>query len=290
MGWERKQTPTAQLYDLPIIGDDLANIGRVIDLYAVPCKPDAELWVYALWHAFPTLFIALTKPELIDINIHKGSHKPRKGRRVKFKADALFRDALIEIPVPQWKVFRVFEFSQRIGWWFLVADSLEDFAINWISMAYEWKGCQATQLVYSTCSQTDEAQGSSLTPASRRLTWHVDAASNITATGTDVILLLNGDYRVTWSVTFKPWHDPSVSQMPFTTYLVIDDTVVEVGETYTDQDNNQVASGSAVIHHFGPPNTVLQIHGAWQDAEKFCYSDGHWSVDLITNNELGPDP
>lgn len=129
------------VFDIPLIGDDMAKIGRIVDLWAQPCSPTAEIWVYGFFHAIPTLITTLLKPELIDIDIPSKRHKKRKGKRMKVFPHLIFRDTIISVPVPRWVVFRVYELGQRIGWYFLVADALEDFAINWMSMAYQWNGC-----------------------------------------------------------------------------------------------------------------------------------------------------
>lgn len=131
-----------QTFDIPIIGDQLAKINHAIDLWANPCMPNAEIWIYGLFHSVPTLAISLLKPEIIDLNIEHRGRKPRKGKKLRFIPDILFRDALVEIPVPKWHVFQVYEFSQRIGWYFLVLDATTDFVINWQTMAYQWQGCQ----------------------------------------------------------------------------------------------------------------------------------------------------
>lgn len=133
--------PGPWYFDIPIIGNDFSKIGRAIDLYATPCSPTAEIWVYGFFQAIPTLVATLVKPELIDLKIAHRGRRQRKGKRMKFIGGLIFRDAVLEVPVPRWVVFRIYALGQRIGWWFLVADALEDFSINWMSMAYEWQGC-----------------------------------------------------------------------------------------------------------------------------------------------------
>lgn len=138
----RVKTPLAQAFDIPIIGDDLSKVNHIIDLWSQPCLENAEVWAYALYHAAPTLLVSILKPELIDINIKHPGRKETKGKKMRFFPVWLTRGTIFEIPVPRWQVFRLFEFSQRIGFYFLVADATEDFVINWTSMAYQWQGCQ----------------------------------------------------------------------------------------------------------------------------------------------------
>jgi hypothetical protein len=285
-----RKSPRAQLYDLPIIGDDLAKVGRVIDLYAAPCQPNAEIWVYGFFQALPTLFITLTKPELVDIDIKKGGHRPRKGRKARFRASAIFRDAIIQIPVPRWVVFRVYEWTQRVGWYFLVADALEDFALNWVSMAYMYNGCEVPQLAYCNRLNSHLLQGSSTTPQFRRFVWNTAAVSNVGQNSTVTRLILDGDYLVNWTCEFQPWAIPSQSQLPLTTMLVVDGQPAEVGELGHRPDGTAYASGSAIVTRFGPPDPVLQVGGVWADANKVCWQDGTWTVSRTRDTALGPDP
>lgn len=211
------QTSTAQFFDLPLIGDDLAKVGRIIDLYAEPCSPTAELWVYGFFQAIPTLFITLTKPELIDINIRKGAHRRRKGRRLKFRADALFRDAIFQIPVPRWVVFRIYEWTQRIGWYFLVADALEDFGINWMSLAYKYNGCQGILPPYITFDQSKTLQTIDNGP------WPISiAAESLNQMVVSSVYFgpqFPGTYRCSWSALWEPYPPEPGALVPYSTVL-----------------------------------------------------------------------
>jgi hypothetical protein len=290
MPYQVLQTPAYGWYDLPFIGDDVTKIGRVIDLYSDPCKPSAEIWVYGMFTAIPTLFVALTKPELIDINIKHRGGKPRKGKKYRFKVGDIFRDALVEIPVPRWVVFRIYEWGQRIGWYFLVADAVEDFGINWISMAYKYAGCATPFLVYANYQNNHVIQSSSLTPASRRFVWNLQGVSQISCTATTAQLIVDGTYRVTWTCQFSPYDVPSQSQMPFTTYAYVDGALAGQGEMSDAGGGQRYSSGSFVIKRNGLPNPSIIIAGAWLDATKFCWMTGEWAIDRVEDTELEPDP
>lgn len=290
MGWTTAQSPSGQLYDLPIIGGDLAKIGRIIQIYATPCSPYFEVWVYAFWQAIPTLFITLTKPELIDVDIHKGSHRPRKGRRARFRASAVFRDSLVTLPVPNWRVFRIYEMYQRVGWYFLVADALEDFSINWMSMAYKMAGCTQTQLCYARFDAVHRLQGSSGTPQSRRFTWNVLAQDNCNIDTTFIQPVLDGTFQVTWNTTFSPYEVESQSQMPFSTHLTVNSVPTTIGETYDAGNGRMGASGHSRGDSFGIDNPIFRVAGAWTDENKFCYMDGSFSLDRVEDDEIEPDP
>jgi hypothetical protein len=284
------QGPQAMDFDIPLIGDDITKIGRIIDLYAVPCSPNAEIWVYGFFAAIPTLFITLTKPEIIDISINHRGGKPRKGKRYRFTAQDLFRDAIIDIKVPRWVIFRVYEWTQRIGWYFLVADALEDFGINWMTLAYKYNGCQTPLLTYGQYDNNAILQGSDNPPAVSPLLWTATASSNVTIQPFYAQLIVDGTYRVSWSCTFTPYFDASVSGIPYTTFLTVDGAVAGIGEVWNTGNGGSGASGDMIVRRFGPPNPTLQICGSWLDYPKLCYMSGTWSIARQEDNELSPDP
>jgi hypothetical protein len=290
MAYRVYQAPGPMGSDLPIIGDDIAKIGRIIDLYATPCSPDPGVWVLALWHAIPTFAASILKPEAVDISIRHRRGKPRKGKKFKFKASHLFPDAYLQIPVPRWVFFRIYELSQRIGWYFLLADAAENLGINWMSTAYKWAGCSTPTLIYGYHKAVHRAEGSSLTPQSRRFTWEAEASSNMSMTTSSIQPVLPARYRISWQVTFSPYHDLSVSELPITTYVVLDGVQVDVGETHNLPDDQRYASGSIICEADGHPFPIIEIHGAWVNPVKFCYMDGIFRVDAVLDTELQPDP
>jgi hypothetical protein len=290
MGWELRQSPSAQLFDLPIIGGDLAKVGRIINIYATPCSPYVEVWVYAFWQAIPTLFITLTKPELIDISIHKGNHKPRRGKKARFRASAIFRDALIEVPVPSWRVFRIYEFFQRIGYYFLVADALEDFSINWLSMAYKMQGCNQTPFAYFRGEMNHHLMGSGAAPGYYPINYNTIALDNIDSLYPPLRPAINGTYRVTWSATFTPYGVPEQSEIPVTTTLLVDSQDATVGEMSSLGAGRSFASGNATIEVLGPPFPIFNLTGLFTQANKACYVDGTYAIDRTQDDEIAPDP
>jgi hypothetical protein len=128
-------------YDIPIIGDQIAKIGRATTIFANPCAPNPTVWVYALFHAAPVMAVSLLKPELVDLNIKHRGRKDRKGKKMRFFQDYIFRDSIIDVPTPRWAVFQLYEFGQRLAWYFMVLDVTLDGVINWQTMVYQWSGC-----------------------------------------------------------------------------------------------------------------------------------------------------
>jgi len=283
------QTPTAQLYDLPIIGDDFANIGRIIDIYSSPCSPTAELWVYGFFQAIPTMFITLTKPELIDINIRKGAHRRRKGRRLKFRASDLFRDALVEIPVPRWVVFRIYEWTERIGWYFLVADATEEFAINWMSLAYKWNGCQGAIPPYSTKENDLDLQVVNAAPTTVFMA--ATSVNQMEVTNAYTGVIVPGRYRCSWSITWAPWGVPSENSVPYATVLQQQNGAtwdnVALGEGSVIPNGGNISTGDTTLDLLGGENFRLASLGTHSG---FAYATGLWELSALKIDALGPDP
>lgn len=246
---EHVLTPTAQAFDLPVIGDDLANIGRIIDLWVEPCHPDAIIWAYGYFQAIPTLFLTLAKPEIIDIKIAHRRGKPRKGKRYRFTAKDIFRDALIEVPVPRWVPFRIYEWSQRIGWYFLIADALENFAINWMSLAYKYAGCQGATPPYATFQNNRVLQAAD--NGDWPMIWMVTGANDINLVPPQVTIIEPGLYDVAWQVETEPYPLPEQSQTPYNFAIYVTDSLgsraIAPGESGTTGGGNTANSGFARI-------------------------------------------
>lgn len=290
MVYKVSHLPKPFLQTLPFIGDDIAKIGQIIDIYATPCSPTPTIWVLAFFTAIPTAAYSLLKPQLIDINIKHRRGKPRKGKKFKFTAGMLVRDAIIEIPVPRWVPFTVYEFAQRIGWYFLVADTAEDFTINWMSTAYKWNGCQADFLEYIYWKGEHLLTGTAGTPTPRILPSTLQAVSRIEAAPGHFGLIIPGTYRCTWTVTFEPYEVPAQNLQPYTTYIqnLTDGQVVEIGEVSNADPDHATASGSVIIT-LESGRADFAIVGAWTGSG-FCYCDLQIAVDRLDKNALSPDP
>lgn len=128
---------------LPVVGPWASRIGRVIDIWGMPCNPTTEIWVLAAWHTIPMCALALIKPSALEyINSRLGS--PHRRKRPQFRLSSL---PLIEghgAPVPgeyTWvrfginKALVVFQYIQFI-------DVTTRGLVQWSSMAYSWSGCQ----------------------------------------------------------------------------------------------------------------------------------------------------
>ncbi len=290
MGYRVYKTPSPWYNHLPIIGSHLAKIGQIADIYAAPCSPDPIIWAYGFFQAIPTAAISLFKPQLIDINIKHRRGKPRKGKKFKFTASMLIRDAIIEIPVPRWVAFRVWEMGQRIGWYFLVADTAETFAINWMTTAYKYQGCNLETLVYFRAEPHHDLCSGPTGGGTAKLPQNVVAASNVNIGPDTFQIIVNGSYRLTWTVDFEPLGIPGSSAMPTTTYLqnLDDGQFVDVGEMGSYENGKKYASGSVMITVDGGTATFTVV-GEWVD-DGYCYCDLMIALDLLDPNSLEPDP
>jgi hypothetical protein len=290
MAYKWSQGPGDWLYDLPIIGDDLARLGKIQEIYFTPCSPDAIVWVKAFFQQVPTAMLSLYKPQLIDVNIKHRGGKPRKAKKLKWSPSIFFRDALVEIPVPRWVPFRVWEGAQRIGWYFLVADVAEHVAINWMSTAYKLNACQAAFLIYYRAKATGALTGGTDGTTTTNLPLGLTAVSNIETQTYRFILTHPGRYKVTWSMDFEPYQVTELAAMPYTTslYCYTDNTHLTPGEVGSYEDGRKYASGSCdIILESGPAG--FYIAGSWNRGG-YCYCNGEVSVDFITGDELSPDP
>lgn len=282
--------PGAQQYDVPLIGGDLAKIGRIIDLFAEPCKPTAEIWVYAYFQALPTLFISILKPELIDIDIPHRRGKPRKGRIGRFIAAQRFTEQLITIPVPRWVVFRIYEWGQRIGWYFLVADAFENFAINWMSTAYRYNGCQTPTQCWGVGTTTHTLTGSGIAPWPRATFFTSNSGVNMNFPGNLFAPALTGKFRITYDMSFEPYIVPAQSEMPYATCIMVNGQVFNAKELSFGPGGKKVSSDSMILETNLVPQPRIGVGLYFNNSGKFCYRSGELNVYRTTDNELSADP
>lgn len=149
---------------IPIIGDDIYQVGQVLDIVSQPCDPDPWIAVAATWTYVPTLFWMLAKPEPFDAftELRGGRHKRiRRGRARITDILALNR---AQPGTTGYQVFRLGAAAERLGWYLLLADAATDYALNWTSMVYEWSGCTEPTNGYAAISGPGGFRGGGLTP------------------------------------------------------------------------------------------------------------------------------
>jgi len=137
--------------ELPIYKSWRYKVGRAVDLWAVPCTPTPEIWVSAFFHDIPHLLWSLTKPDSMDLTFDRFGLKHKRKPKKRFN---IIDDMIGSSSVPGGKVgvalFRGAQIAQRVGWYLLVADATADFAINWVSTAYRWTGCDQAAAGYGS--------------------------------------------------------------------------------------------------------------------------------------------
>lgn len=292
MAWKKVQTPRGAAYDIPIIGDHLARTGRIIDLYATPCTPDPMVWVLAFWHAAPTFAASITKPQIIDIDIPHRNRKPRRGRGLRFYSRLVTQlDAVINVPVPRWAAFRLYEFGQRIGWYLLVADATENFAINWMSLAYLYGGCKEPNVPYILRRSDNEILWVDPPPGWHTVRYDVIAVNEININQSGGVILKPGQYRVNFSVRYTP-RDPYPVFYPTHTAVFVDGQTTEdwTSPAWGDLTGNRHSSGGATI--FVEDNTTVDvaIRPFSTGGQGVCNFSGEMTIYRTDSINLSPDP
>lgn len=149
-----------QARHIPIIGDDIYNVGKAIKIMSQPCGPDPWIAVQAFFTYSPVLLWSLVKPEPMDFLTTRFGRGHHHRRRRRFRANDVWRptwtDAIHgpggKIPIAPGlttALWRGAMLTERIGWYLLVVDATSDFLINWTTMAWAWSGCAVTDAPYA---------------------------------------------------------------------------------------------------------------------------------------------
>lgn len=140
---------------VPLIGNWVANAGKVERIITQPCEIDPAIWVTAFFNETPILLWSLVKPDPVDLTardmartgrkgLHERSRRQRKRPLFKFAVDGILPGVVrTRVPVPQ-ALFTLGDFAQRVGWYIIVVDATSEFLVRWVSTAYQWQGCLVT--------------------------------------------------------------------------------------------------------------------------------------------------
>ena len=136
----------AQQFDprrIPIIGDDIYQVGQVIDIWGDGCSPQPSIFIRGFFEYTPLLLWSLFKPDPFDLVFDRLGQRHKRKRRRRFRVKDF--DALggPKIPGERGFMYQSIKLVQRIGWYLIIVDATSDFLINWTSMAYQWSGCPA---------------------------------------------------------------------------------------------------------------------------------------------------
>ena len=127
---------------IPIVGDDIYQVGQVLDILATPCAVDPVIAVTGFFSYLPRLAWSLTKPTPFDNAVDRIGRRHKRRRYRRFDIHTIDLPDAVGKPGLQRVMFTLGTAAERIGWYWLVMDATTDFAVNWTSMAYEWSGCQ----------------------------------------------------------------------------------------------------------------------------------------------------
>lgn len=134
---------------IPIIGNDIYQAGQVWSIVNQTCTPNPTIAVKAFFAYAPTLIWSLVKPEALDLAFDRAGTRHKRKRYKKFN---YFDHQQIELPKGSKSalaLFKVADIAQRVGWYLLIADATTDFALNWVSMAYQYGGCDVPNANYA---------------------------------------------------------------------------------------------------------------------------------------------
>lgn len=288
--------PDFQPFDIPLIGDDLANIGRVVDIYTQPCNASPMIWVKGFFQAIPTLIWSAFKPEIWDIDIPSRHRRRKKPKNLLFRAMDMIPDSLITVPVPRWTPFIINEFVERIGWYFLIADALEDFTVNWMSTVYQWNGCTLPGVAHATMRPLNDLQNFRIPESGSTFFTHwgqVGAGSGIQVFNDFMAPNTPGHYRASCQFQARP-HPTFLEKGQLTSIQIVDQNTLEPMDTsftgtLANLFNVAGATGQFSFNAQQSPQVSILLTGrtGWiqvkRDATVF-------SMDGEVTNSLGPDP
>lgn len=127
--------------DIPIIGEWTGKIGKINNILATPCNITPAIYVEAFFAAIPQMVWSLFKPDSIDSLYDRFGRPHHRGKKLRFRGGGSISS---EIPVGKGigrALFPIGALINRVGWYFIIVDAALDHAINWMSMAYQWSGC-----------------------------------------------------------------------------------------------------------------------------------------------------
>lgn len=128
---------------LPIVGPWASRIGRVVDIWGMPCNTTPEVWALAAWHTVPTMLLALVKPSPIEYANQRFGRSHRR-RRPTLALKGVTTIVGSTVPIPQNYAWAKFVLSQglRAFQYVQFIDVGTRGLLQWSSMVYSWSGCQ----------------------------------------------------------------------------------------------------------------------------------------------------
>lgn len=234
---------------IPLIGDDLYQVGQVYSIVAQTCTPKPWITVNAFFAYAPKLAWSLVKPEVEDQLTNRFGRRHKKVRRRKFYIN--FLDSIDFSPknFATKAIFGGFAVTERLGYYVLVVDATTDFLVNWTSMAYTFSGCPSGNAEWGWCQGgetfLDRAAGT-VTVNAIAQQWDDFGAAFASATQVAINSIGPKSFMAKWRGYVKLWNGIS----------------------------GQITKVELIISSFGLPTRVIEMN---QDTGAFDH--GSWSID-----------
>lgn len=228
--------------NIPVIGDWLGRVGRVLQIASNPCAPTPTIWITAFFAGIPTMMWFFAKPSPTDYLAERlGSGRKKK----KWKITVQATEALGRAGGGGALMTKAFTALRAAGYYFTVADMLTAGAVNWVSTAYRWSGCttqgQNSAWAFATAiPDSVELPG----PGSSIFTFWENGTGHLMVAGAGGVAVPGGMIgSVGYSLTADQYH-PDFPIPSWTAELIsnLGDTVAE-SPTITEQSGKQSSTG-----------------------------------------------
>ena len=279
-------TPSLNIdwYDVPVIGEWVGKVGRVKRMVAQPCDPGAYIAVLAMWHALPGMIWSLVGPDCIDLVDDRRGRPHRRRRGIRWSDGHYIRG---EPPISGfgWRIFRLGDLVQKVGWYWGLVDATADFAVNWMSLGMIFTGCKGAGNPYAHLQSFSPGQALLFTGAWVPLTWPVVDDHIFIAGGAAVGIPHGYTYAslINADIHQFPGIDPPSSFEVRIRDLASDSTIWE-GKGDPIDDQGGLGVGGYADRHLLNPATTLQSEYRSETPGLFT---GSWTVTGIYVGEAG---
>lgn len=258
------------LYRIPIIGNDIYQVGQIYEIIDQSCAPNPIIAARAMFAYSPSLVWMLFKPDIIDLTLDRAGRPHKKRRRRKPLIDEAFQ---IDRPTKrgvQWAIFQLGDLAQKLGWYVILLDATTDWAVNWTSAAYQFAGCELPEPSYGLLSG----------PSMLYIEPFVDMPYNLGGTITEsknpcyaLQFIIGGNGIGPYSITFSG----ETNILPYQGRVgVVTDVFVRVWRTAQDwlditadegktNDGNQTWSAAFQVWNTQPKNIFAEVFVTWTD-------------------------
>lgn len=255
---------------IPIIGNDIYQVGQVYDIISQPCGPDPVIAARAAFAYSPTLIWALFKPEPLDLAFDRARKGHKKIRKRRWRIADLDQVEVKTFGGVGTALFKIASAAEKIGWYLLIADATTDWAVNWTSAAWQFQGCNVPNPSWGNFKgpspfYVEPFASPTITMGSSE--W--SHAGNGFAFRGGVSLNGTGPYSITYSAS--PNILPYLGNVGQVTACTVEVTVQGGGMTPVEAEEITLPDGStewqAVYRDWStrPKNVDVVVRWAWSD-------------------------